>query len=923
MPFPSRATVTAVLGPTNTGKTHLAIERMCGHSSGLMGFPLRLLAREVYDRVVAIKGPNQVALITGEERIVPADARWFLTTAESMPMQGAGAQKDFAFVALDEVQIAADPERGHIFTDRLLHARGREETMFLGSASIARTVKDLVPEAEIIGRPRFSTLRYAGMQKLSRLPKRSVIVAFSSEEVYAVAEMLRRFRGGAAVVMGALSPRTRNAQVAMFQAGEVDYLVATDAIGMGLNMDVDHVAFASLSKFDGRRQRRLTIAEMAQIAGRAGRHQRDGTFGGVGPADARPLFTPEEIERIEEHRFDPIEKIFWREGDPPFDSIPALIHALERHPAHDRLRAAPEAVDLAVLKALSSYPEVIERVRTARQVRRLWDVCSLPDFRKSGTEHHARLVLQLWHYLSQGSGHIPHEWFAGQIARLDDVQGDVETLAGRISAARTWSYVAYRADWLADPVHMAQRTTALEEKLSDALHAALTQRFVDKRTSVLLRDIGRDASLLPVDVDPSGAVTVDGQVIGRLKGFRFQVDPQARAVQKRMLLAAAERRLGKVLTERAQAILTASDGALRLSAEPGAEPTIQWEDVQLATLRGGSRLLSPEVVMDAGLSAIDQNLQNAVKARVEAWMDAQFARHIPALQKMDAGSQDPEVPAPVRAVLAQLTDAGGVADRAPLDEALGAVEKTDRGQLRKSGVVIGVLDLYHPGLMKPGAAQWRMVLLGLKYGKPLVVLPPAGAVLLQAEAVTDADGATIAGFRRFADVWLRIDIAERVARTGHEAIAASRPYEATEPHVVSIGLPPEAFADLMRQAGFRAVENPAEGAPNWIFRGRPKARPPRGPRHDNRRPHRAHQGGAQQDGAQADGQQQDRRPRRDGPAPKRQEHRGDGNRGDRPDRGDRRDRGDRGDRDQRKPVPAGAATAKALSGLADLFKRDA
>ncbi|MET0365022.1 MAG: helicase, partial [Sphingobium sp.] len=591
--------------------------------------------------------------------------------------------------------------------------------------------------------------------------------------------------------------------------------------------------------------------------------------------------------------------------------------ALERHPAHERLRPAPEAIDLGVLRALADNPEVIGRVRHPAQVRRLWDACSLPDFRKSGTEHHARLVLSVWQYISQGAGHIPHEWFAGQIARLDDVQGDVETLAGRISAVRTWAYVSQRSDWLANPVEMAARTVALEEKLSDALHGALTQRFVDKRTSILLRDIGRDASLLPVDVDPSGAVTVDGQVIGRLKGFRFQVDPQARAVQKRMLLAAAERRLGKVLTERAQAILTASDGALRLSAEPGAEPTIQWEDVQLATLRGGSRLLSPEVVMDPGISAIDPNLQNAVKARVEAWIDAQFTRHIPALQKMDAGSQDPEVPAPVRAVLAQLTDAGGVADRAPLDEALGAVDKADRGQLRKSGVVIGVLDLYHPGLMKPGAAQWRMVLLGLKYGRPLVVLPPAGAVLLQAEAVTDADGATIAGFRRFADVWLRIDIAERVARTGHEAIAASRPYEATEPHVVSIGLPPEAFADLMRQAGFRTVENPAEGAANWIFRGRPKARPPRGPRNDNRRPHRP-----QQNGAQADGAQQDRKPRRDGPPSKRPErgdgHRGDGNRGERRDRGP--DRG--GEREQRKPVPAGAATAKALSGLADLLKRD-
>ena len=349
--------VTAVLGPTNTGKTHLAVERMCAHSSGMIGFPLRLLAREVYDRVVAIKGAHQVALITGEEKILPPDARWLLCTAESMPID-----RDVSFVALDEAQLGADPERGHVFTDRLLHARGRDETMILGSEALRPIVRALVPEAEIIGRPRFSTLSYAGATKISRLPKRSAIVAFSAEEVYAVAEMLRRLRGGAAVVMGALSPRTRNAQVAMFQAGEVDYLVATDAIGMGLNMDVAHVAFASLRKFDGRRQRRLTTPEMAQIAGRAGRHQRDGTFGAI-TAEGPGAFTPEEIAAIEGHHFPPLETVFWREGAPDFASVDALIASLEAKPDHPRLRAAPEAIDLAVLKRLAEEDWVRQRAR--------------------------------------------------------------------------------------------------------------------------------------------------------------------------------------------------------------------------------------------------------------------------------------------------------------------------------------------------------------------------------------------------------------------------------------------------------------------------------------------------------------------------------------------------------------------------------
>jgi ATP-dependent RNA helicase SUPV3L1/SUV3 len=905
----SRAPVTAVLGPTNTGKTYLAIERMCAHSSGLIGFPLRLLAREVYDRVVAIKGVDQVALVTGEERIVPPKARWFLTTAESMPTNGINNLRDFSFVALDEAQLAADPERGHIFTDRLLNLRGRDETMLLGSATLTGALKDLVPEADIIGRPRFSTLRYAGMQKLSRLPRRSAIVAFSAEQVYAIAEMLRRLRGGAAVVMGALSPRTRNAQVAMFQSGEVDYLVATDAIGMGLNMDVDHVAFASLTKFDGRRERRLTLAEMAQIAGRAGRHQRDGTFGGVGTADSTPLFRPEEIERIEEHRFDPIGQLFWRDGDPDCTSIESLTASLERLPKHPRLRPAPEAVDLAVLRFLSGNEQVRDRARNPALVRRLWAACSLPDFQKSGAIHHASLVLTLWQYLSTGHGHIPAGWFANQIARLDNVQGDVETLAGRIAAARTWAYVAQRSDWLADPAEMAARTRALEDRLSDALHGALTQRFVDRRTTALLRDLRGDSSLLPVDVDTDGNVTVDGQTIGRLAGFRFIVDPQARVMQKRLLLAAAERRLGKVLIERAQAVLTASDGAIALVAEPGGQPLIQWEDVTLATFRPGTRLLQPELQMDTGLAELPADMQGAVKVRVEAWLDAQFARHIPALQKMDAGTRDAAVPPQVRAVLAQLADAGGIAPRDTLDATLASVEKTDRGQLRKSGVVIGVFDLYHPGLMKPGAAKWRMALLAIRTGGALVPLPPAGAVLLKADQVDDESGATIAGFRRFADVWLRIDVAERVARAGHEAIAANRPYDAADPHVVSIGLSPEAFADLMRQAGFRTVEDAAEGAPNWVFKGRPRARPARPPRERQPRSDRP---------ARSDRPDRPDRPRGEGQQAR---DRAEGA-SDRPRKPHRKPGAPQREGRQEKPATSAPATAKALAGLADLLKRN-
>ncbi len=818
----ARSPVTAVLGPTNTGKTHLAVERLCGHSSGMMGFPLRLLAREVYDRVVTIKGKEQAALITGEEKIVPPHARYFLCTAESMPVEG-----DYAFVGLDEAQIGADPERGHVFTDRLLRARGREETMILGSANISGLVRTLVPDVEIIGRPRFSTLSYAGAKKLSRLPRRSAIVAFSAEEVYAVAEMLRRFRGGAAVVMGALSPSTRNAQVQMFLNGDVDYLVATDAIGMGLNLDVAHVAFASLRKFDGHRTRRLTIAEMAQIAGRAGRHHKDGTFGSLGHEEGDAAFTPEEIDAIETHRFPRIEHLYWREGAPRCDSLETLLADLQERPDRPELRAAPEAVDLAVLRKLADDPLVIERVRGKRQVTRLWAACGLPDFQKLGADHHARLVQRIWRFLSEGDGHIPRDWFAQQIARLDSVQGDIDTLSGRIAAARTWAYIAHRPDWLAFPLEMAERTRALEERLSDALHAALTQRFVDRRTSVLLRDIGQNIDALPVAIEPSGEVTVDGEAIGRLDGFRFSVDPHARAQDRKMLLAAAERRLGRILRVKADELLIAPDGDFTLTDAPGALPGIAWKDAPVAALLAGPTLLTPEIRLDRALSALGPDVQKQVLSRLTAWFDGQKLKHLTPLLKMVEASQDPQVPAVVRAVFAQLADEGGVVARTDLDSALAHLDKDQRHLLRRAGIDIGVLDIYHPGLLKPGGARWRAALAAARIGKPCLPLPPPGITLIATEDRAEQMGARAAGFRGFGPQMLRVDMAERMARAAHEAIAKGEAFTPLSPQIVSLGLHEPAFLALMRLAGFRPVEPSEESPVNWAFRGRQKARPPR------------------------------------------------------------------------------------------------
>ncbi|MCY7398640.1 MAG: helicase, partial [Sphingomonas bacterium] len=626
MPRTSDGIVRAILGPTNTGKTHLAIERMCAHSSGVIGFPLRLLAREVYDRVVAIKGAGKVALITGEERILPQGAQYFLTTAESMPV---GGERDFAFAAIDEAQLGIDPERGHVFTDRMLRARGREETLILGSDTLRPLIRQLLPEAEIVRRPRFSTLRYSGAAKLARLPPRSAIVAFSGEQVYALAEMLRRFKGGAAVVMGSLSPATRNAQIAMFQRGEVDYLVATDAIGMGLNMDVTHVAFAGLHKFDGRRDRRLTIPEMAQIAGRAGRHQRDGSFGTLGlGGDGAPEFSEEEIEAIEEHRFRPLDHLYWRNTELDFSTTLHLIASLETRSDDPLLRPAPLAIDLAVLKLIAEDPAIA--AHRGGKVRQLWAVCGLPDFRKVGPMHHARMVRRLFSYIGEG-GHIPHEWFAAEVTRLDNVAGDIEALADRLAGIRSWAYIAQRPDWLADPAKWAERTRTVEGRLSDALHERLTQRFVDRRTAVLVRDIGaHGADALPVTVAADGEVSVGPEPIGHLAGFEFKVDPTARLADKRLLLAAAERRLGEVLDKRAAALCAAPDTDFSLVEEAGGL-AIGWDGYILARLAPGRSLLEPAVRTARPLDRLSAERRGLLRARMEQWIVRQVAHNVPAL----------------------------------------------------------------------------------------------------------------------------------------------------------------------------------------------------------------------------------------------------------------------------------------------------
>ena len=588
-------------------------------------------------------------------------------------------QRDFAFAAIDEAQLGIDPERGHVFTDRMLRARGREETLILGSDTLRPIIRELLPEAEIVRRPRFSTLRYAGSVKLSRLPPRSAVVAFSAEQVYALAEMLRRFRGGAAVVMGALSPATRNAQVAMFQRGEVDYLVATDAIGMGLNMDVAHVAFAGLEKFDGRRDRRLSISEMAQIAGRAGRHQKDGSFGTLGLSEDSGGFTEEEVAAIEEHRFRPLDFVHWRNAELDFTDVRALIASLEAKSDDPLLRAAPEAIDLAVLKQIAEDPAIV--ARKGAQARRLWSVCGLPDFRKVGPMHHARMVRRLFSYVGEG-GHIPHEWFAAEVARLDNMSGDIEALADRLAGIRSWAYIAHRADWLQEPAKWAARTQEVEARLSDALHERLTQRFVDRRTAVLVRDIGaRGADALPVTVAADGEVSVGPEPIGHLSGFDFRVDPSARFADKRLLLAAAERRLGEELDRRATALVEAGDDSFALVPDENGGLAVSWDSQILARLAPGRSLLEPALRTARALDRLSAQSRAALRGRLERWLDAQVAHHLRSLVRLASMATDPAVSPGVRALAAMLADAGGVLPRKAVLSAISHLEPADRQAL--------------------------------------------------------------------------------------------------------------------------------------------------------------------------------------------------------------------------------------------------
>ena len=855
----SSQSLTLVLGPTNTGKTHLALERMTGYASGMIGFPLRLLARENYDRLVRKLGVGKVGLLTGEERILPAGARYLCCTVESMPLDANAdaelANRRFDFVAVDEVQLAGDRERGHVFTDRVMHARGAFETMFMGAETAAPLLKALLPDAKFEFRDRMSKLAYAGPKKLTRLPRRSAIVAFSAADVYQIAEFVKRQRGGAAVVMGRLSPRTRNAQVELYQNGDVDFLIATDAIGMGLNLDLGHVALSADMKFDGRQMRKLLPSEMAQIAGRAGRHMNDGSFG---VTDGCHALEPEMIDAIEQHRFAPLRAFYWRSRDLAFSSIDQLLGSLEAPPPLPFLFRKGDALDHQALTALASRAEIRNAVSGARDVRLLWAVASIPDFRQSLHENHYDMLANIFLTLV-AKGVLGNDMVAKAMAQLDRIDGDIDTLMTRLAYIRTWTYITHRSDWTDSPIEWQDRARSIEDRLSDCLHGRLSERFVDKRAAHLSRRLKETKNLI-ASVKDDGTVLVEGEEVGRLDGFTFH-PTLADGEDKAPILAAARRGLPDEIERRVRAFVASADPAFRL----GADGAVKWREAEVARLVKGDGLYVPRPeLVSSDLLSIDQTQRMAQRlvsftaAHVETILGrlivletpdaAPVGDHKPKIEAKsavvstdapvaDAPVADAQDTAPIglsgaaKGIAFVLYERLGSVPTAEIGHLIRAMQESDKSRLARLGLRFGVETVYMPELLKPAQIELRSLLFslanGLFYeGAP----PPAGRVAIDAIAdVPDAYWLAV-GYRRLGQRVMRVDMVERVAMLVRVA-ARQGQFKIAEDMLSLAGATREQMAQMLLDLGCvivgeEAAEDP-EKPPLQIFERKRKARPPR------------------------------------------------------------------------------------------------
>ena len=782
MSFESK--IVAVLGPTNTGKTYYAIERMLGYKSGIIGLPLRLLAREVYDKITKIRGLSCVALVTGEERIVPATAKYWICTVEAMP-----ENLSVECLIVDEIQLSADLERGHVFTDRLLKSRGKLETIFLGAETMREPIKSLIPDVLLQSRKRMSSLTYAGSKKISRMPPRSAIVSFSVDNVYGIAELIRRQKGGAAVVMGALSPRTRNAQVELYQNGDVDYLVATDAIGMGLNLDINHVAFSSISKFDGRSMRFLAPNELAQIAGRAGRGMSDGSFGETGEVGS---LDENIVQAIVEHRFKPLRKLMWRNSELSFLSIETLINSLDKKTDNEVLVKAREADDFIALKTLSQSSDLQVRIKDKQSIKLLWDVCRTPDFRGISSIEHANLLEEIFKFLHEFSA-IPDDWIGHQVKRLDKIDGDIDVLSKRLAFIRTWTYVAQRRSWLHDDDHWRGVTRAVEDRLSDALHERLTQRFVDRRTSVLLRRLKQKEALL-AEVNENGEVNVEGEFIGKLEGFRFRQDKDTTAEEAKTIKSASLQALLPHFNLKADKFYNAPDTEIDFTDQGG----LMWGDQAIGKMIAGDDIMHPKVVAfvdnEAGtevLGKVERRLQHFVDRKVSVLFEPLLN-----LQK------DGEITGLAKGFGFQLYESLGILRRQNVSKEVKSLDQDARSLLRKHGVRFGQFTVFMPLLLKPAPTRLRLILWALSQNlAEFPEAPPPGLVTVPANKEAPENYDDMAGYRNAGERAIRIDMLERLADLLR--VEDSRGgFEANADMLSITGMTLEQFANLMEGLGY-------------------------------------------------------------------------------------------------------------------------
>ena len=737
MPRPSDHRLTALLGPTNTGKTFYAMERMASYGTGMIGFPLRLLARENYDKFVSVKGRHQVALITGEEKIMPLQPRYFICTVEAMP-----TSIPVDFLAVDEIQLCGDPERGHIFTDRLLHARGREETLFLGSDTIKPLMQQFLPSCQIETRQRFSELTYTGHRKISRLPRRSAIVAFSVNDVYHIAEAVRAQRGGAALVLGALSPRTRNAQVEMYQNGEVDYLVATDAIGMGLNMDIDHVALAAARKFDGSKPRDLRADEIGQIAGRAGRFKRQGTFGATNTLDH---LDPVISSAVENHVFAPLTHLRWRNTDLDFKSLPALLSSLNKQPSDERLIPVRLADDHRALHALAK-DSYVQSIATSRDmIGLLWDICQIPDFRQTLTDSHPLFLGEIFQALTAGDHRLNDDWVAQHIKRLNRTDGDIDTLLARIAHIRTWTYVTHINEWLHNAEEWQDKTRRVEDILSDALHDRLMQRFVDRRSHHVLRQAKNDGTLTAT-LSPDGTVLAANRVLGHLNGWFFTMDEQTSNADKPALTKIAQQLLHTQI-ESALASFTAQandnpakdkvsindDGAIVWRVMKDNNPTTA-EDITIAQLVAGDNVYQPKLVLHDP-SVLNDTQQKNLQQFLEDWLKAYTEK---TLQPLLALKELPAIASTPRGIAFQVYEHGGVMLRQKAQDLITSLTTEDRQALHNLGIKLGAYFIYHREMLKTAALKHRAMLSRLANGFTAAQTPMPAQGNVSAKVPADA-----------------------------------------------------------------------------------------------------------------------------------------------------------------------------------------